>query len=53
MKNLLLLPKSIIETAFMFMWKLEVKIDKWQPLNKVKQYFKTYKLYEHKFSRLE
>lgn len=49
MKNLLVLPKSIIEVSFMFLWKLEVKIDKWEPLNKVKQYFKSFKLYEHKF----
>lgn len=53
MKNLLLLPKSIIETSFMFLWKLEARIDKWEPLAKVKQYFKSYKLYEHKFNRLE
>lgn len=52
MKNLLVLPKSIIETSFMFLWKLKANIEKWQPLNKVKQYFKAYKLYEHKFDRL-
>lgn len=53
MKNLLVLPKSIIETSFLYLWKLEGKIDKWEPLTKVKQYFKSFKLYEHKFNRLE
>lgn len=29
MKNLLILPKSVIEVSFMFLWKLYAKIDKW------------------------
>ena len=29
MKNLLVLPKSVIEVSFMFLWKLQAKIDKW------------------------
>lgn len=29
MRNLLVLPKSIIEVSFMFLYKLDVKIDKW------------------------
>lgn len=45
MRNLLVLPKSIIEVSFMFLYKLDVKIDKWLPLAKVKQYFKSFKLY--------